>query len=909
MSNFAVGQRWLSHADSELGLGLVVEFDGKRVTIHFPAVEEDRTYAIDSAPLTRLQLRAGDSLRTRDGRTLSVVDRDLIEGLYFYEATHEGDTFHIAELDIDDRIDLATPRQRLFASQFDNHPSFTLRLKTAQLVNRLENSGLRGLLGTRTALLEHQLYVAHEVSKRDAPRVLLADEVGLGKTIEAGMILHRQLLIGSANRALILVPESLQFQWLVEMRRRFNLPFALYDEERIAESSGDNPFDEEQLVLCSAELLGDDGARSSAVSSNWDLVIVDEAHRIAPDSPEFEWMNELATHSPGLLLLTATPEQVGQKAHFARLALLDPERFHDFSAYQQQETTYRRWSDMLDEIDSGSTPDGLPEDVLALPSPQERSAALIDRYGTGRVLFRNTRAAVGGFPERVVEFYPLDAPEAPEYAELYPDSVVDKDNWLAEDPRVAWLVEKLRSLRPAKVLVICSLAETALALEEFLQLRSGIRSAAFHEHLSIIERDRAAAYFAEREQGAQVLICSEIGGEGRNFQFAQHLVLFDLPAHPDQLEQRIGRLDRIGQQNQIFIHVPHLEGGAQSTLLRWYHEGVDLFAQSCSAGDLILDRFGPRLNSELKQPTAGLEELLTETAEFTASTREMLALGRDRLLERSSCDAEFGAQLARDIAELEDPDLATEFLEQLCAVTGVQHEEHSEHAAILRRGDEEVLTVFSDLPEDGATVTMSRERALEREDWIFLGWEHPWFDEALDAVLGSTLGQASVGAMSLKGVPAGSRLYELLFTMTVSAPRHLGVHQFLPLSPTRILLDARGRDLSELLSHDRLNERIEKVPKAAGTKIVAQLRTEIEARLDDAQALADNAAATLKETASGWYRESVGGELTRLQALKQVNPSVRQDELDTLAQRLEAGVGAIDTASAQLQGIRLVLTR
>ncbi|SUG21504.1 ATP-dependent helicase HepA [Salmonella enterica subsp. arizonae] len=112
-----------------------------------------------------------------------------------------------------------------------------------------------GLRGQRTNLIPHQLNIAHDVGRRHAPRVLLADEVGLGKTIEAGMILHQQLLSGAAERVLIIVPETLQHQWLVEMLRRFNLRFALFDDERYTEAQHDayNPFETEQLVICSLD--------------------------------------------------------------------------------------------------------------------------------------------------------------------------------------------------------------------------------------------------------------------------------------------------------------------------------------------------------------------------------------------------------------------------------------------------------------------------------------------------------------------------------------------------------------------------------------------------------------------------------------------------------------------------------
>ncbi|MDN3684215.1 helicase-related protein [Vibrio sinaloensis] len=113
-------------------------------------------------------------------------------------------------------------------------------------------------------------------------------------------------------------------------------------------------------------------------------------------------------------------------------------------------------------------------------------------------------------------------------------------------------------------MVIASRASTALQLEQALREREGIRATVFHEGMSILERDKAAAYFAQEEGGAQVLICSEIGSEGRNFQFANQLVMFDLPFNPDLLEQRIGRLDRIGQHRDIDVHVPYLQGTSQA---------------------------------------------------------------------------------------------------------------------------------------------------------------------------------------------------------------------------------------------------------------------------------------------------------------------------------------------------------
>ncbi|EVU14532.1 DEAD/DEAH box helicase family protein, partial [Vibrio parahaemolyticus V-223/04] len=192
-------------------------------------------------------------------------------------------------------------------------------------------SPMRGLCGMRAGLIPHQLYIAHEVGRRHAPRVLLADEVGLGKTIEAGMIIHQQVLSGRAERILIVVPETLQHQWLVEMMRRFNLHFSIFDEERCIEAFADaeNPFDTQQYVLCSLDFLRKSRKRfEQALEGEWDLLVVDEAHHLewSQDKPsrEYQVVEGLAERTPGVLLLTATPEQLGRESHFARLRLLDP---------------------------------------------------------------------------------------------------------------------------------------------------------------------------------------------------------------------------------------------------------------------------------------------------------------------------------------------------------------------------------------------------------------------------------------------------------------------------------------------------------------------------------------------------------------------------------------------------------
>lgn len=180
-------------------------------------------------------------------------------------------------------------------------------------------------------LLPHQLYIAHQIGQRVAPRVLLADEVGLGKTIEAGLIIHQQLRLQRAQRVLIIVPDSLIHQWFVELLRRFNLSFSIIDLEKYQAASAtatENPFDSAQCFLCPlSALTASQEMAQAAQDSHWDLLVVDEAHhlkwQVEQSSPEYEVVAALSRLSQGVLLLTATPEQLGMAGHFARLQLLD----------------------------------------------------------------------------------------------------------------------------------------------------------------------------------------------------------------------------------------------------------------------------------------------------------------------------------------------------------------------------------------------------------------------------------------------------------------------------------------------------------------------------------------------------------------------------------------------------------
>jgi len=517
------GQRWISDSEAELGLGTILAQDGRLLTVLYPATGDTRQYSLRNAPLTRVRFSPGDLITHFEGWKLTVQEVEDIDGLMVYHGIDpQNQPRTLPETQLSNFIQFRLASDRLFAGQIDPLSWFSLRYNTLQHTSKQMLSTLWGLGGVRAQPIAHQLHIAREVADRIAPRVLLADEVGLGKTIEAGLVIHRQLLSGRASRVLILVPENLQHQWLVEMRRRFNLQVALFDAERFIESDASNPFEDAQLALVALEwLVEDEKAQDALFAAGWDLMVVDEAHHLVwheeQASPEYSLVEQLAQVIPGVLLLTATPEQLGQDSHFARLRLLDPNRFHDLAAFRAESERYRPVAEAVQELlDEGrlspkahATIQGFlgaeGEALLAAVSDGDSQASarlireLLDRHGTGRVLFRNTRAAIQGFPERQLHPYPLATPEqyrdlpAGEHAELYPEvafqaqgDVADDERWCRFDPRVDWLIDTLKMLKRTKVLVICAHAETAMDLEDALRVRSGIPASVFHEGMNIL---------------------------------------------------------------------------------------------------------------------------------------------------------------------------------------------------------------------------------------------------------------------------------------------------------------------------------------------------------------------------------------------------------------------------------------
>ena len=891
ISNIAPGQRWISETEPELGLGIMLKVEFKRVEVMFPAANEQRQYALASAPLRRVQLKPGEQLETHEGKELEIDEVIEREKLLIYICGGR----EIKEAQLADTVSFSRPEDRLLAGRIDDLQTYDLRVDALQRQCEVLKSPVRGFVGGRVDLIPHQISIANEVSSRLAPRVLLADEVGLGKTIEACLIMHRLHLTGRADRVLILVPEPLLHQWFVELLRRFNLLFSLFDEERCQsiEVDGENPFLDSQLVLCSVDFLdGNEKRAQQVIEAGWDLLIVDEAHHLEWTEQEasnaYQIVDSLATRTEGLLLLTATPRQLGAEGHFARLRLLDPERYVDLHKFQAEADQYEAVAGAVGRLQDGgvlSSEDRelfsaqsarVNEHCLALENGDDSARELLirellDGFGTGRVMFRNTRAALQGFPERKAHL-----------------AVVDGD-------KMQWLVSLLKELGEAKVLLICKTREMAEEISEKLQEIINVNCAHFHEGMTLLQRDRSAAYFSE-DEGARILICSEIGSEGRNFQFAHHLVLFDLPDDPELLEQRIGRLDRIGQTETINIHVPYEKGSRGEFLARWYHEGLGAFEHSLHGATEILRELG-----SVPEEIDALDDFIVKSQECRKRVGEQFQRGYDKLLEMNSSRPGKAAEVIEQMSVLDRDRDSESFLLRLWDYFGLHVEELVNRSYLLLPGHL-ITDAFPALPDDGLNVTFLRSRALSREDAGFMSWDHPVARTALEMLLTSEAGNASFGVW--EGAPTKGILLETFSVVECVAPASLHSDRFLPATPIRVQVDHSGADKTSLASLTADTLRTGNLHKLLEQE---KFRREIlPMMLDACRKIAEQEMKSIVPAAVASSDAHLNGEIERLVALGEINDHVSEAEIEALKKQRDSLHQSISKARLRLDSLRII---
>jgi ATP-dependent helicase HepA len=875
MADFVQGQRWLVDSEPELGLGMVQSLDGRAVLLYFPESDTERHYALKDAPLTRLVLEVGDTLEHRDSGSLEISKVHEMNSLLIYE-TPDGQM--VPETELADTVKRNNPVMRLLTGQTDHPNWFSFRSSLNRGIQNIWNENLNGLLGTRSTLLPHQLYVAKQATEHTHVRALLADEVGLGKTIEAGLIINRLMHQGRAKRVLIAVPEALQAQWLVELIRRFSIYCELYQGE-------EHDFEIGQVHLITHRQLKDEVTLALMSEFDWDMLVVDEAHHLPSESEsDFIHWSSFARQTNHLLLLTATPEQLGLESHFGRLQLLDSGRFSSFEQYQKDENSFSELTELASSLNDEDVSDKEISELEALgiqwnDDYQQALSALLDRHGTGRVVYRNTRKGVSGFHSRQSSLF----------------------NFAEESDRINALAKWLKENRDEKVLLITHDMETAKDIAYQLYHQHAIDATSFHEDLDLIERDRAAAHFADEDEGAQILVCSEIGGEGRNFQFCHYLVLWDMPKHPDMLEQRIGRLDRIGQTQTIQIHGYLLDDSEDLTRFKWYNETLDCVETIQPASGAIHEKYSEQWFSA---PTGELlENIQAELSELT----EQLEKGRDILLELNSCRQPEAGEIKESIEKLEAVH-PLEVVEMGANLLNLHFESISDGIYELIPSSNMLIPTLPGISEGGAVVTFSREKASAREDVLFLSWEHPFIQGLADVLHGTELGQASIALLETEQVPAGQLLLEVQWSMTVPErfSHALKPHMNDALFRT-LVLEGGDKDLSSVLPEEGLQAQIKSLPAKIARKMIRQAKDRIAPLYESSQKLAQLRFEEALSNSTKSLISNNNARIERMSYLESVNPLVTSSDVELLRIQTEVEEEALSQCEFVTSGVRLIL--
>jgi ATP-dependent helicase HepA len=719
-------------------------------------------------------------------------------------------------------------------------------------------------------------------------------------------------------------------------------------------SLGKSSFSMNQKVLCSISFLTENSERlMEAAQEKWDLLIVDEAHRLEwnEEEPSVEWevIRLLSERSRGLLLLTATPQRQGIETQFGLLHLVDPDRFPNLAHFQEQHTKVQQVAAHAKKIqEENREPNFLKElktffkgdsDLLQKiehygkkGSADELLDCLVDRHGTGRVLVRNRRSRIRGFPERELHSYPITPPKA---WSLWLDSlskkkVADSDllslsaglqSSSTKAPKAEWfhakasaLAEFLQSVKGEKVLLICSSAKRVRELQEWLRNNTGIRSAIFDENLEIVERDRQAAWFAH-DEGAQVLLCSEIGGEGRNFQFCHHLYLFDMPLHPDVLEQRIGRLDRIGQKERIHIHAAYFSATPEEVLLKWYESGLDIFKTPWNGALLeahlqkeIKDALRVYLDPECTQKEREkiLKSLLQNTKDWAEIKREEQKQGVDLLVDITSFSRGRGIKLAEQIQTIEkDPELKT-FLEKAFNYFGVEMDKLDKAGAFkLAAHSLTFVESFPGLTSTGElSGTFNRDRALVQEELALLTWEHPVVQGAFSLILEADVGRFTAGIV--QGVKRRDPLLiELVHVLQPTAPAHLEVERDLPVQMIKTFINLEGEVVAPPKELEGIS--FQAVNPTLAEQLIPLLRQKLNSSMEKANKQITQAAAPRIEEAVKSFELRMKSEITRLKHLATINPLISEDEVQGALEKQKKGVAALKSTQPRLDSIRLIL--
>ncbi len=890
------GQRWYSEGEPELGLGLVMGAANKRIEMYFPLSNEQRIYSAQNPPLKRFSLKVGDKFTTSEQVEFLVKDIQENEGIIFYLG--EDDSI-VPEMSLDSKIDLSGPLHRLQAANFDSPQFNQLRYQSYLNTRHYQEFPYKGFLGAKIRLIPHQAYVVNTVLEMQSPKVMLCDEVGLGKTIEAALILHSLIQNELVENCLIVVPDSLVNQWFVELYKKFNLSFLTLNSE-----TEDIDFSTARRVIVSSKMINEDPAIAAELEQiSWDMLIIDESHQFNfadQEAPSIKLFQQINEKCHAALFLSATPEVLGAKNLFNQLHFLDKDKYTSFEDFQSLITTSQSISKLITQKNLLTKYDALKDyftkaEFDQFETEEELTQAIIDRFGTGRNYFRNSRSNLENysrlFNDRILHPYAISL-----------DSKIN-DKIVLEN-KTGILVDLIKRFPEDKILVICHSKSVVLKLQRHLLELDNFKLAMFHSDQSLMERDRQASYFAD-EAGAQILLSTEVGAEGRNFEFASHLVLFDLPKLPDQLEQRIGRLDRIGQKSDINIHIPYVSHTFEETLFRWYHEVLDAFSSCPKGANAFYESHHEALVSLLEAPfdvTTANGFLNTHQATYQKYQKE-LEEGRDLIVETHSYNDTAAKQIIHDIRDYEEKNSTFQYVDNVFNAIGINFEELNDFVYFIKPSDNMLIPSFPGLSSEGQSVTFDREYSLKFDHIALLSWEHPITKGCFELLLSSPLGNCS--AVKQDRLPRGI-YFEFIVTLQCSDEfKHISA-KYLPFTPIRLLLEATGQDVTKKYPKrfiDEHQEALEHQDMAILDNIPKDMLAKLFTKAQDmAQAKSNKYLQDAKDT----FTKDIFHEEKRVSSLH-ITAQEKQTQLANLAKIKESITGSIQNASLTIDAIKIIL--
>jgi ATP-dependent helicase HepA len=633
--------------------------------------------------------------------------------------------------------------ERLTLGDLDEVDDFVTRINILHLLALREADGLGSFLGGRVRLFPHQLHVAERASASDPVRWLLADEVGLGKTIEASLILNRLVHAGKVERCLVVAPDALAVQWLGELWRKYHQVFTLLDSQRLADVTRDfgpdfNPFDLHRRAVVALEtLIARPDLTDHAVRAGIDLLVVDEAQRLRrplghPGDAAWRAVSPIAGLGRHVLFLSATPLEDDAHGFFRLLQLLRPKDFPEDTSFEARlafGTPLPACTSSTRRADIGGLPPrvGIPIELTDSASWQRRQnvetvvrgMAARNPVAQQKKVDNVRRALASGAALGAV----LNAGFVSDSSELR--QKVDAMD--ANDARLAWLLSHAPRWRDAreKTLVFVAHRETLEWLRTALAQQAQLATGVFHEELSLVRRDTEVARFREHD-GPSLLVSTECGGEGRNFEFCRRLVLFDLPWKPSVVEQRIGRLDRIGRRIPVEVVYFRPPGGIGRDVVRLF-EALELFHEPLAGSEPQLAHIEGALEAIALDAEASLSEerfaaLVAEA--HTARTRIREAAYQQ--LHRDPYQAEMATSiLARVPRELDEFNQEVVITASIGLGFTIAYP-RGHRVFSIEIGNGSLVDGLPGVP-DGSTYigTFNREEAVENEGIDFFASGHP----------------------------------------------------------------------------------------------------------------------------------------------------------------------------------------